>query len=454
MPRGGPDGGDGGSGGDVVMVAEEGRTSLLDLHRNPHRRGGDGSPGASRNRTGADGRDEVVAVPVGTVVQEQDSGRLVADLAAPGERHVVAEGGRGGRGNARFANRYRRLPSFAEHGEEVGERSLSLELKMIADVGLVGLPSAGKSSLISRLSAATPRVESWPFTTLTPHLGVMRVGDDGAGAPLDVVLADVPGLIEGASGGRGLGHQFLRHVERCLVLVHVLDGLPFDPDRDPLGDLEVIREELRRHDPELAERPRLLVVTKIDLPDAQAMAELVTPELEERGEEVLAVSAVTGEGLPTLRRRLGELVAAERDRIGRVRRVREEDRQRVIRLEPEQPDVRIAADREGRFHVLSDRLERWVQMTPLDNPEAVRYLQGRMRRAGVEAGLVEAGARAGDEVVIGGVVFDFEPELSDLPEEERVAILAGELSADDEVGDLGEVEVVGGGPPGDGEAGG
>lgn len=448
VPKGGPDGGDGGRGGDVVLVAEEGRTSLVDLHRNPHRRAEDGGAGAGRNRTGADGSDEVVAAPVGTVVRDADSGRILADLTEPGEQAVVAEGGRGGRGNARFANRYRRLPSFAEYGEEVEQRSLHLELKMIADAGLVGWPSAGKSSLISRLSAATPRVESWPFTTLTPHLGVMRAGTDEGGTPVDVVLADVPGLIEGASDGRGLGHQFLRHVERCLVLVHILDGFPFDPERDPVSDLELVQEELRRHDPDLAQRPRLLVVNKIDLPDARAMAEMVTPVLEERGEEVLWVSALTGEGLPALRRRLGELVAAERERIGGIRRMDGEDEEElVIRLEPEQPAVRLARDSEGRFHVLGDRLERWIQMTPLGNPEAVRYLQGRMRRAGVEQALVRAGARSGDDVVIGGVEFEFEPELADLPEEERVQVLAGEL---DEEGELGEIEL----PPGAGrEAG-
>lgn len=438
MPRGGPDGGDGGRGGNVELVAEEGRTSLLDVHRNPHRRGGDGRPGGGDTRTGAQGSDEVVAVPVGTVVRDADTGEVVADLARPGERFVAAEGGRGGRGNARFANRHRRLPQFAEYGETVSERTLRLELKLIADVGLVGFPSAGKSSLISHLSAATPRVESWPFTTLTPHLGVMRGGEDADGTPIDVVLADVPGLIAGASEGRGLGHRFLRHVERCLVLVHVLDGAPFDPDRDPIGDLAVVRAELDGHDPALTDRPSLLVINKIDLPDARAMAELVRPELEQRGEEVVCVSAVTGEGLDALRYRLGELVDAERRRVGPVRRQDAgEDRDEVvIRLQPDEPDVRIMVDEQGRYHAVSDRLDRWIQMTPLDEPGALRYLQGRLRRAGVESALVEAGARAGDEVVIGDVVFDFEPSLSDLPAEERTAVLAGELDDEAEVGEI------------------
>lgn len=436
VPRGGPDGADGGDGGDVILVATEGVSSLLDLHRNPHRRGGDGSHGEGKDRTGADGADEMLEVPVGTVVREHDSGLVLADLAAPGERFVAAEGGRGGRGNARFANRYRRVPRFAEYGEKVEERSLRLELKLIADAGLVGFPSAGKSSLITRLSAATPRVEAWPFTTLTPHLGVMRAGDDASGTPIDVVLADVPGLIEGASEGRGLGHRFLRHVERCHVIVHVLDCFPFDPDRDPIRDFEVLLAELDRHDPALADRPRLLVLNKIDLPDGQAMAEMTRPELEERGEEVLAVSALTGEGLDALRYRLGELVHERRQERGAVRRepAVEED-EAVIRLDPIGPDFHVFRDDDGRYVVVSDRIERWIQMTPLDNTEAVRYLQGRLRRAGVDKALADAGARHGDEVVIRDVIFDFEPELGDLPPEEREAVLAGELleaEADDE----------------------
>lgn len=427
VPRGGPDGGDGGRGGDVILVAREGHTSLLSLERNPHRRAGDGAAGGSNNRAGAAGEADVVPVPVGTVVRDADTGELVADLARPDERRVVAEGGRGGRGNARFANRYRSVPDFAEYGETVDRRRLRLELKLIADVGLVGFPSAGKSSLISHLSAATPRVEAWPFTTLTPHLGVMPAGETDRGAPLDVVLADVPGLIEGAGDGRGLGHRFLRHVERCQVIVHVVDGCPFDPDRDAVSDLDAVIAELDRHDPRLNERPRLVVINKIDLPDAQAMVEMTRPLLEERGEEVLAVSAVTGEGLDRLRYRLGRLVAAERERIGRVRRLDAVDEEVVIRLEPDEPRVSVVADADGRYHVRSEQVDRWVQMTPLESQQAVRYLQGRLRRAGVEQALVDAGARAGDDVVIGGVAFEFEPELSDLPADEQMAVMAGEL---------------------------
>jgi GTPase len=435
VPRGGPDGGDGGRGGAVLLEADEQTTSLLDLHRRPHVRAGDGGHGHGMDKTGPDGQDRVVRVPLGTVVRDRDTGLVLADLVEHGQRYVASRGGRGGRGNASFATRHRRIPRFAERGEQVVERSLRLELKLIADVGLVGFPSAGKSSLVGRLSAAKPRVEAWPFTTLTPHLGVMRAGDDEQGNPIDVVLADVPGLIEGAAEGRGLGLTFLRHIERCLVLLHVLDTAPFEPDRDPVADLDALSGELERHEPALLERPRLVVLNKVDLPDGAAMAELVRARLEERGEEVLEVSAVSGAGLDALRYRLGELVAAERRRVGiRVEQPAEEEV--VLRLTPAGPDFSVGRDDTGAYVVTGERPERWVQMLPLEDWEAVRYLQGRLRRAGVEKALVEAGAREGDEVVIGEAVFDFEPALEDLPEEERAMILAEEgdpeLDAHDE----------------------
>ena len=435
VPRGGPDGGDGGRGGDVVFVADRNTTSLLDLHRLPHRRGGDGGHGSGQNRTGAEGRDEVIPVPLGTVVRDRDSGAVLADLVGDGQRWIAGRGGRGGRGNVAFATRYRRLPRFAERGEKVRERSLRLELKMIADVGLVGFPSAGKSSLVARLSSARPRIEAWPFTTLTPHLGVMRAGEDADGQAIDVVLADVPGLIEGAAEGKGLGIRFLRHIERCLVLLHVLDAVPMEPDRDPIRDLAALREELRKHDPSLLERPQLIVLNKLDLPDGQAMADLVREQLEDAGEEVLPVSAVSGAGLDTLRYRLGVLVADERRVRGDVIvQAPEVDEEVVLRLTQRTKDFEVVAA-EGRFEVIGERVERWVQMLPIEDWEAARYLQGRLRRAGVEKALVDAGARKGDDVVIGDVVFDFDPDLDDLPAEEREASLAGELDPEDAEGD-------------------
>ncbi len=429
VPRGGPDGGAGGRGGDVVLHADPRVTSLIDLHRRPHRAAADGAAGEGGERHGASGEDLEVGVPVGTVVKDHGSGDVLADLVEPDQRFVAARGGRGGRGNAAFASNRRRAPRFAELGEQGEERSLRLELKVIADVGLVGFPSAGKSSLVARLSAARPRIEAWPFTTLTPHLGVMRADH------VDVVLADVPGLVEGASEGRGLGHRFLRHVERCRALVHVLDTMPFDPERDPLRDLEVVVDELEAHDADLVERPAIVALNKVDLPDGRAMASLVRPELEERGWEVFEVSAVSGEGLDPLRWRIAEIVAADREgEDGRAERPEE----LVIRLpEARERPLEVGRDDTGRYVVTGDRIERWVQMTPLDNVEAVRYLQGRLRRAGVERALVDAGAREGDDVVIGDAVFEFSPELGDLPADEREAVLAGEADEDPEPGDVG-----------------
>ena len=435
VPRGGPDGGDGGPGGDVVFVASENTTSLLDLRREPHRHGGDGGHGAGMNRTGEGGADQVIVVPIGTVVKDRETEAVLADLVRDGQRYVAARGGRGGRGNAAFMNRHRRLPRFRERGEQVDERSLRLELKLIADVGLVGYPSVGKSSLVSRLSAARPRIEAWPFTTLTPHLGVMRGGDAADGTPIDVVLADVPGLIEGAADGKGLGTRFLRHIERCLVLLHVLDAAPLDPDRDPVSDLAALRDELRRHEPSLLERPQLVVLNKMDLPDGQAMADLLRERLGASGEEVLEISAATGAGLDTLRFRLGALVAEERARAG-IRTEQPVDEEVLHQLRPRGPDFAVQRGEDGTFHVVGRRVERWVQMLPLEDRGAVRYLQGRMRRAGVDRALVQAGARSGDEVQIASAVFEFEPELEDLPEDERAALLAGEEDDADLLTDL------------------
>ncbi|HEX9888350.1 MAG TPA: GTPase ObgE [Nitriliruptorales bacterium] len=428
VPRGGPNGGDGGRGGDVILQADTNTTSLLDLHRNPHRRAVNGAHGEGLNRTGASGQDTVVRVPVGTVVRDQATGVALADLTGGGQRFVAARGGRGGRGNASFKNRYRRVPQFAELGEHVDERRLRLELKLIADVGLVGYPSSGKSSLIARLSGARPKIGDYPFTTLTPNLGVMRAGDT------DVVLADVPGLIEGASEGKGLGHQFLRHIERCHVVLHVLDTFPLEPDRDPVQDLRVIVGELREHDASLLERPALVALNKIDLPDGRAMASLVREQLEDAGHEVYEVSAVSGEGLDPLRYRLGELVAAQRAHHEAEQAMTSE---LVIRL-PEDEGGFDVVRQDDLYRVAGRRVERWVQMTPLSNPEAARYLQGRLRRAGVEKALVAAGAREGDDVAIGDAVFEFSPDITDLPEDEREAILAGEL---DEEPDLDEADL-------------
>ena len=432
VPLGGPDGGDGGDGGSVVLVADDNVTSLVDLHRRPHLRADRGVNGGGKGRDGARGDDLVVRVPVGTVVRDAD-GAPLADLAAAGQRAVIAPGGRGGRGNRAFATRRLKAPRFAERGERAEEASLRLELRLIADVGLVGFPSAGKSSLVRRLSAATPRVEAWPFTTLTPHLGVMRAGDRADGSAVDVVLADVPGLIAGAAEGRGLGTRFLRHVARCRVLLHVLDTAAPEPDRDPVRDLDVVLGELAAHDPALLGRHQLVALTKVDLPDGAAMAAMVRPQLEARGLEVHEVSAIDGTGLDGLRLRLGVLVDGLVRPPGEAPEPAAEGEPVVLRPTALEGPVRIEATPDG-YRVVSRRVERWVAMLPLDLPEAVRHLQGRMRRAGVERALVAAGARAGDTVLIGPEEFAFDPDLADLPLEEREALLAGE--EDDEALDV------------------
>lgn len=401
-PLGGPDGGNGGRGGDVVLVADTGVSSLLDLQHHPHRQAGSGSAGQGSHRNGARADDLVVPVPPGTVVQTLD-GTVLADLVNPGEQYVLAAGGHGGLGNAALATRRRKAPGFALLGEPGEQVSAVLELKTVADVGLIGYPSAGKSSLVAALSAARPKVADYPFTTLTPHLGVVSVADT------TFTVADVPGLIPGASRGKGLGHEFLRHVQRCSALVHVIDCATFETDRDPLADLEVIENELVAFDPELARRPRLIALNKIDVPDGREMAGLVTAQLRERGYEVHPISAVTHEGLRELTFAMLRLVLAERG-------TRPAEQARVV-LRPAAADH---ADFEVRkqgdtFRVLGTRPQRWVRQTDFSNEEAVRYLADRLAKLGVEDRLAELGAVEGSTVIIGpednAVVFDWVPSV-------------------------------------------
>jgi GTP-binding protein len=437
-PRGRPDGGDGGRGGDVVVRASSGVATLLDCYHRPHRKAPSGRHGEGDLRRGAEGRDDVVTVPVGTVVL--DGPETLADLTADGASVVVARGGRGGRGNAAFRSGGRRVPRFHEFGEPPEERWVTLELKLVADVALVGFPNAGKSSLVARLSAARPKIADYPFTTLAPNLGVVRVGDDG----VDFVVADVPGLVEGASEGRGLGHEFLRHVERAACIVHVLDCASYE-QRDPREDLATVLQELRSYERRvelpagcepLTGRPSLVWLNKVDAdPD---VAEIVRPDLEADGFEVLQGSAVTGAGIDGLRHRLAALVAEARERASAsaAERTPGPSPRAVLRPLRQAADYTVAHSGEG-YRVTGDRVVRWVRMTDLGNDEAVRYLQGRLARAGVERALVEAGARAGDAVEIAGYVFDFEPEPHDLPGEELGDEL-GEEGAGDAGGEEGQ----------------
>lgn len=407
-PLGGPDGGNGGRGGDVILQVEPGTATLLDFHRRPLRRAGDGKPGSGSNCNGAAGADLIVPVPDGTVVKTAD-GEVLADLIGAGTRFVAAMGGHGGLGNAALASTKRKAPGFALRGEPGQYRQLLLELKTIADAGLVGFPNAGKSSLIASMSAARPKIANYPFTTLIPHLGVVEAGQT------QFVVADVPGLIPGASTGKGLGLDFLRHVERCTVLVHVVDCATEEPGRDPITDLDVIEAELRAYDAEtgadMTDRRRIVALNKIDVPEARDLAALVTPDLEARGLTVCQVSAATGEGLRGLAFAMAELISQARKAAPEALPTR-----LVIRPEPVAgPDFELVRTGANSFLIRGSKPRRWIMQTDFSNDEAVGYLADRLAKLGVEAALAEAGAEPGAEVLIGqeddAVVFDWDPQL-------------------------------------------
>lgn len=403
-PLGGPDGGNGGRGGDVTLVVDQAITTLLEYHHSPHRKATNGQPGAGDNRSGKDGQDLVLPVPDGTVVLDKQ-GNVLADLVGQGTTFVAGQGGRGGLGNAALSSARRKAPGFALLGEPGEARDIVLELKTVADVALVGYPSAGKSSLISVLSAAKPKIADYPFTTLVPNLGVVTAGSTV------YTIADVPGLIPGASQGRGLGLEFLRHVERCSVLVHVLDTATLESDRDPVTDLDIIEEELKQYGG-LEDRPRVVVLNKIDIPDGQDLADMIRPDLEERGYQVFEVSAVARTGLKELSFALADIVAK-----ARAAKPKEESTRIVLR--PKAVDdagfTVTYEEAEDVYRVRGEKPERWVRQTDFNNDEAVGYLADRLNRLGVEDALMKAGARAGDGVAIGAednaVVFDWEPTM-------------------------------------------
>ena len=382
-PMGGPDGGDGGRGGSVVLEVTPGVRDLSDPAAHPHRRAKNGAPGASAKRNGAAGKDLVIPVPDGTVVHDERG--FVADLVGAGVRVVVARGGRGGRGNVALASPRNKAPRSAESGEEGEEHRLSLELRTIADVGLVGLPNAGKSTLLAALTRARPKIANYPFTTLDPNIGV-------AGDEERVVLADVPGLIEGASEGRGLGHRFLRHVSRCAVIACVVDLSA----ADPVADLATLRAELAAYDPEVAARAGIVVGTHADLLEDPAAAGERLP-----GESVVVASGLTGEGIEALD---AELAALTRERTAQG-----PAKPRPVVLRPGRLEFTVRREGE-RFRVVGRHVERWVADTDMDDAEEVAALQRRLVKEGVERALARAGAVRGDEVVIGSMAFEFLPE--------------------------------------------
>ncbi|RJO69853.1 GTPase ObgE [Nocardia panacis] len=411
-PLGGPDGGNGGNGGDVILEVDSNVHTLLDFHFHPHAKAGSGKPGEGGNRDGKMGADLVLKVPDGTVVLDRD-GAMLIDLVGAGNRFVAAKGGRGGLGNAALASRARKAPGFALLGEEGEESDLVLELKSVADVGLVGFPSAGKSSLVSVLSAAKPKIADYPFTTLVPNLGVVASGDT------TFTIADVPGLIPGASAGRGLGLDFLRHLERCAVLAHVVDCATLEPGRDPVSDVDALEAELAAYKSalsadaglgDLADRPRVVILNKTDVPDAAELAEMVTAEFTARGWPVFEISAVTRDGLRPLTFALADLVRQYREDHPKAAPKRQ-----VIRpIAVDDTGFRVLPDPEvpGGFIVRGTRPERWVRQTQFDNDEAVGYLADRLARLGVEDRLVKLGAQPGAPVTIGDVTFDWEPQIS------------------------------------------
>jgi GTP-binding protein len=416
-PLAGPDGGNGGNGGDIVLQSDVQTTTLLNYHRSPHRKSEHGQPGQGDHKAGTSGEELVLLVPVGTVVKDAD-GNEILDMNEHGMRYVAAPGGMGGLGNAALASTKRKAPGFALLGTPGFEGDVRLELKVVADVAFVGYPSAGKSSLVAAMSAAKPKIADYPFTTLHPNLGVVESGETR------YTVADVPGLIEGASEGKGLGLEFLRHVERCSALLHVLDCGTLDPGRDPLTDLDIILGELAAYPvPEgqvpLLDRPQFVALNKTDVPEGKELAEMVRPELEARGYRVFEVSAVSRDGLRELSFALAELVEADR-----VEKAKEVAKPRIVIRPRAVNEIDFVIKVEGGsfgniYRVIGAKPERWVHQTDFTNDEAVGFLADRLAKLGVETELFKSGAVPGSTVMIGpegGVVFDWEPTVASAAE--------------------------------------
>lgn len=416
-PLGGPDGGNGGRGGEIILVVDSDTTTLLDFHHSPHRKATNGKLGYGDYCNGAEGKDLILSVPNGTVVKDID-GVLLADLIGEGTVFIAAQGGKGGLGNAGLASSKRRAPGFALKGEPGEERTLTLELKSVADIGLIGFPSAGKSSLIAAISAAKPKIADYPFTTLVPNLGVVQAGGTR------FTVADVPGLIPGASEGKGLGLEFLRHVERCAALVHVLDCGTLETDRDPVKDFDIIEAELSLYGG-LSQRPRIIALNKVDLPDGKTMADMVQSIFEARGFPVFQISAASHIGLTELNYAMAQIIQTQRKAEAAQVKTR-------IILRPvavNDSGFTVTANEDGSFSVVGEKPIRWVRQTDFHNAEAVGYLADRLASLGVERELFRKGAKAKSEVRIGigdnAVIFDWEPSI-----EAGAELLAGARGQD------------------------
>jgi GTP-binding protein len=399
VPRGGPDGGDGGRGGSIRMRVDAGQTTLRDFQYRHHFKATPGGRGERARRHGKAGEDLVLDVPPGTAIHDDESGALIADLVAVGQEAVIARGGRGGLGNTHFKTATHQAPKHAQKGEPGEERWLRLELRLIADIGLVGLPNAGKSTILAAVTAAEPRIADYPFTTLEPNLGVIDFGDEDERRP---TIADVPGLIEGASSGAGLGHAFLRHIERTRVLVHVVDGAA----RDPGWDHDVIREELRAHDPALLEKPMLVAFNKIDLPAAAEAWPSFERARRRDGIDIVAISASSGKGLATFRARLAELLPSKAD----LDAPPEPAGVVVHRIDAMGDGFRVERDADGAYRVRGRRIERIAAQTNFEVEESADRFQRDLARLGIEAELRRAGVVPGDLVRIGGTELEWEPQ--------------------------------------------
>ncbi len=419
VPKGGPDGGDGGNGGSVIVQTDPQLSSLIDYRYKHHFKAERGTHGQGARKRGRDGKDLILRVPLGTVVRELDPQTQepmyeIADLTQPGDRVVVAPGGVGGRGNIHFVTSVRRAPAFAEKGEPAIEHWIELEMKLMADVALVGMPSVGKSSLIARISAARPKVADYPFTTLVPNLGVVRTRDGRS-----FVAADVPGLIEGASVGKGLGHTFLRHIERTALILHLVDLTGGFEDRDPVQDYRTINAELAAYAAELAERPQIVVANKCDMPDTDVAIEVLREEVERDGLPFFAISAVTGEGVDRLVSETARQVAELRSAASFDEERHRQDlaavweRRRAVR----DRSITVTREDDGAWRVHGTDIERMVVQTDWDNDEAIDYLQHRFARLKLEETLAKAGCGEGDEVRILGFAFTYETHAGDLSDE-------------------------------------
>jgi len=391
VPFGGPSGGDGGAGGDVYLVASPYKNTLVHFRHKVHFKAERGQHGRGKNQAGRCGADVVVEVPLGTVVRDAGTRALLADLTEPDQRVRVARGGRGGRGNAAFATSTNQAPRLAEKGEPGEERWLYLELKLIADVGIVGMPNAGKSTLLAAVSAARPKIADYPFTTLEPNLGVVAVDENTT-----FVLADLPGLIEGASQGVGLGHQFLRHVERTRLLIHLLNGA----SADPLADYQAINEELALFSPALAGKPQIVVLNKMDLPQAQEMWPAVQAEMKRRGVEVMSISAVTGEGVKLLMGRVANLLAE----LPQPTLPAEVE---VFTLPPDEAAFTVTREGEDVWRVRGARVERAARMTNWEQSEAIERFHHILVGLGIAQALEDAGVSEGDTVYIGEIELEW-----------------------------------------------